>query len=98
MDLFSKQIWEEITITGEFENVMSSSETLEATSTVAAEDKNGIDATATVLGAKTVNAQNITILTKAGTEAKSPYKITFKAITNSNNKWELDVAMHIKEI
>ena len=98
MDLFSKQIWEEITITGEFENVMSDSETLEATSTVVAEDKDGTDVTAIVLGTVTINTQNITVLTKAGTESASPYKITFKAITNSNNRWELDLLMYIKEI
>ena len=86
MDLFSKQIWEEITITGEFKDVMSDSETLEATSTVTAMDKNGDDVSATVLGVVGINAQNITVLTKAGTEALSPYKITFKAITNSRSK------------
>jgi len=98
MDTFHKQIYEEFEITGDFSNVMTTDETLEAASDVEACDKDDADAAAEILGATDIQAQSIKVIVKSGTEIKSPYKITFKAVTSSGNKWELDVKMALKEI
>jgi hypothetical protein len=35
---------------------------------------------------------------QGGSKLFSPYYITFKMITNSGNKWEVDVKMNVKDI
>jgi len=99
MDSFHKQIWEEFEITVDFSAVMATGEIIVGvSSSVISYDKDGTDESATTLGVPTYHSQDVAVLVKAGAEAKSPYKITFKVETSSGNKWEKDLAMHIKEI
>ena len=99
MDSFHKQIWEEFEITVDFSAVMATGETIMgASSSVISYDKNGDDESATTLGVPTYHSQDVAVLVKAGIEAKSPYKITFKVETNSGNKWEKDLRCTIAEI
>ena len=100
MESFNKQTWEEFEITGDFSRVMTDGETIESTSSsVVAYDKDGTDVSATIIPvAPTYAAQTVKVFVKAGTNAASPYKITFKVKTNSNNKWELDVRCYVKDI
>ena len=106
MDMFTKQTYEEFYIAGDFSededgnDILDSGETIVlASSTVAAEDKDGTDVSSTVLdqSTKTVDGSQLKMLCKAGAEASSPYKITFKAVTSSGNKYEIDVRMNIEE-
>lgn len=100
LESFEKQPWEEFTIAGDFTNFVLSGEEAQLTgSSVAAEDCDGVDATDDVLYASgmAVDGTKLTVKVKAGVEAKSPYKITFKINTTENRKFEVDVHMHIKE-
>jgi F0F1-type ATP synthase epsilon subunit len=100
LESFEKQISEEFTISAGFTNVAITGEiAVLSGSTVTAVDTNGTDATADVLYAasKSVSGKTLKIKVKAGTEALSPYKITFKIATSEGNLYEKDVLMYIKE-
>lgn len=100
MEKFTKQIYEEFTIAGDFSKNMETGETI-ATQTVVAVNNVGADATNDVLDTGSISNDGTTkvlVLVRAGTEALSPYKITFKAVTSVDHKWEVDVQMKIKEI
>jgi len=100
LDSFTKQSYESFIVSANFENNMITDETLtEAECTVTAQDKDGSDASSTVLDSTSmaVSGTSLQIRVKAGEESKSPYKITFKAVTSLNNKWEKDVNMVISE-
>lgn len=100
LDNFSKQSYESFVVSANFENNMESSEDLVlASCSVTATDSDGADASSTVLedGSIQVSGQALQIRVKAGAEANSPYKITFKAVTDLDNKWEKDVQMTISE-
>jgi len=95
---FYKQISEEFPIGADFSENMESTETI-SSQTISAVDTAGADATADILENPTNDgAQMALIKVKAGTEALSPYKITFKVTTSLGYKWELDVEMQINEL
>jgi hypothetical protein len=98
---FTKQSYEEFTITADFVNVLDTGEGI-ASQTVEAVDTDGTDVAATVTDQGTISASGsqVSILVKAGSEAASPYKITFKIVTDSSpaHKWEEDVTMTIREL
>jgi len=100
LDNFTKQSYESFIISANFENNMTTGETLTlASCSVSATDKDGVDASSTVLDStsKAVSGTKLQIRVKDGAEAGSPYKITFKAVTSLSNKWEKDVQMTITE-
>jgi len=104
---FVKQSSEIFPIWGSLYKVLSTGETITlATSTVTARDKGNRDVTGTVLsaGSKTLasdprggtnNALQIDV--KAGSEALSPYTITFKIITSALRLYEIDAKMVVKD-
>ncbi|MDY6957797.1 MAG: hypothetical protein SVK08_01435 [Halobacteriota archaeon] len=97
---FSKQNYETFTVAANFTNVMNSDETIVlASSDVVAEDKDGNDVSDTVLvsGSKAVDGFNLKIRVQAGTAASSPYKITYKAVTNVGEQYEVDQFMEVEE-
>lgn len=102
MERFEKQISEEFTITGEFSENMSDSETI-VSCTVTARDRYDVDSTALVLypDTKTIVNQGVDIMVFAGEVAKEPYIITFKCVTDfpvvQPHKWEIDVKMRVKD-
>ena len=102
MERFEKQISEEWTITGEFSENMSDSESI-ASCTVTARDKDGVDASAAVLypATKAIVNQGVDIMVFGGEVAKEPYIITFKCVTDypvaQPHKWEIDVKMRVKD-
>ena len=81
-----------------------------ATSTVIAEDAAGTDVSATFLdqGTKRLdddtdgdfddNMLSIRLASDGGAEADSPFKVTFKIITDEGNYFEVDVRVEVKEI
>ena len=106
-EIFTKQNYEEFYIVGDFYKDIDPSDSIVlGSSSVAAEDKDEADVTATVLTAATLavvdssvaGADNcLTVWVKAGSETASNYKITFKAECVSGMKLELDIVMKIKE-
>jgi hypothetical protein len=101
MEYFTKQSWEQFVIAGNFEDVLGSGETISlGSSEVLAYDANDADVTTTVIGSGTLELEGAKLKVKiqAGSEDDSPYKITFRAVTNLENQWELDVRMKVREI
>ena len=95
---FNKNSAEEFVIAGGITNVVGDGEALVGgSSTVTAEDVNGEDVTATVLDTdtKSVDGNYLKCLCRAGTEALSPYQITFKMVTDAANTYIVVVAMDI---
>ena len=107
LESFEKQPYEEITIAGDFESVMASTEALVlATSTVTATDKNGSDVSSTVLDQSTKaigdspdggTSNALKMRCRAGSESLSPYKLSYRGVTSTGDKWEIDIRMKIKE-
>lgn len=99
---FSKQPYETFPIDADFVNVLVDEETIIlASSDVSALKSDGsTDATSIVLtvAQKAVDGSALQIRVKAGVVADSPYKITFRAVTSNNNKYEKDVEMTIEEL
>jgi len=101
MNSIEKQPDETFIIESDFVNVLTESETIQLSeSTVNAVDVNGDDATSEVLdlGTKMVEDSKLKIRIKEGNSDYSPYKITFKAVTDENNIYELDIILEVKEI
>ncbi len=103
LDSFSKQPYEVFSISASFVSNLGDSETIEiGSSAVTAVDKVGNDATDDVIvsGTKAVTDGVMRVQITAGTVALSPYKITFRSVTNATpaNKYELDVTMKVKEL
>lgn len=98
MDSFEKQSYEQFTITGDFSSNMEAGETITDQS-VEAVDKDGGDVAVTVTDQASVAANDtqVSVLVRAGLQASSPYKITFKCTTSAGHRWELDVKMKVKE-
>ena len=97
-----KQPFEQFFLGAEFANVIDTD--VEAivlgTATIVAVDSAGNPDT-TVLDISSKAIESLTILkvrVTAGTEALSPYKFTFKIITDQNNKWEKDITMIVEEL
>jgi hypothetical protein len=99
---FKKQPWEQFFLGAEFANVMDTDvEDIDlSNSTVTAVDVSG-DADNTVfdIGSKAIESDTILkVRVTAGTEAKSPYKFTFRIVTTQNNKWEKDISMNVEDL
>jgi len=99
MEEFSKQSGEAWTIAGDFSENMESTESI-ASHTVTCVDDNGEDATSTILSDDAVRGQRVEVFVQDGSDAVTPYIITFRIVTNTTpaHKWELDVKMVIKEV
>ena len=97
---FEKQPYESWVVAANFEDDLETGETITLeTSTITAVDRAGTAATADILDQayKAVNGALLQIRVKDGTAALSMYKITFRAITNLSNKFELDINVKVKE-
>jgi len=109
-----KQSYEEFRIHADFGLNMENSEVLVVGScTVVCIDKDDTDVTATLLDDTTKAVINgdappdgsgvtdgaLQVLIKGGSESASPYKYTFKGVTDLTppHKWEKDITMKIKE-
>lgn len=100
MDNFEKQPYEEFTISTDFSTNFATGEVL-ASQTVTAMDRDGTNVTDTVTDQTTLSDDGVgtvSILIRAGSESKSPYKITFKCITSAGHKWENDIRMSVRDI
>ena len=96
--IFTKQSYEDFPISADFSKDMATGETL-ISQTITAIDNAGDDATASILSTPTNDgATQALIRVFAGTEALSPYKVTFRVVTSIGNKWELDIKMKVKEL
>jgi hypothetical protein len=103
-----KQIYESFFIGGSIYNVQQSGEAIVlANSTVVAEDKDGTDVSSTLLSQATKSLGDdenggtnnvLKIRLQGGTEAASPYKVTFKMETDQANKWEVDILVKVEEV
>ena len=108
LESFSKQSYEEFFIGGDFVDVLESGEELSLSPcTVIAIDAAAADVSITVLDIATKALDNsadggtnnvLKVRCRAGAEANSPYKYTFKGETTLGNKWEIDVKMKVKEL
>lgn len=103
IESFAKQSWEEFVVAGSIEDVVASGELIDLSpSLVIAEDKEGVDVSTTVLDQLTKTKDDtlhyLKIRCKAGAEASSPYKITFRVDTDQGNRYEIDVKMKVKEL
>jgi len=99
---FKKQPFEQFFLGAEFANVMDTDvEDIDlANSTITAVDvSEDVDNTVFDISSKAVESDTILkVRVYAGTEAKSPYKFTFRIITTQNNKWEKDISMSVEEL
>ncbi len=104
LDSFEKQASEKFVISASFADDLDVGESIVLnSSSVVAEDVEGNPATSTILNVPTLSLENgskLKVQVMAGEEEKSPYKITFKAVTDAlvPNAWELDIKMKIKEL
>ncbi|MCK5681163.1 hypothetical protein KAI46_10185 [bacterium] len=105
LDSFSKQAYEVFWISSSFANDLGTSEAIViSSSAVTVTDKDGTDVTSDVIVAGTLSCDSTVQITqvqiKGGDEAASPYKITFRIVTDSSpaNKWENDIKMKVKEL
>jgi len=104
LDNFAKQPYESFPIEAEFGNVLiEGEEIIAATSDVSALKSDGsTPATDIILtvAQKAVNAEGsaLQIRVKDGVAVDSPYKITFRAVTDQDNYWEKDVEMSVEEL
>ena len=110
LENFTKQSWEEFRIDVDFGNNMDSGEELNLGSCVfTGYDASGATCTTAIADLSTMTLINgsstgmtsssLQLLVRAGEEANSPYKLTFKGVTDLSppHKWEKDIAMKIKE-
>jgi hypothetical protein len=99
LESFTKQPYEEFVIAGEFSAVLAVAETISTPLMTAINKKTGTDTTATVIEAGTVavNGTRVQARCKAGAD-KETHKITIRAETSDQNKWEIDVLMKVKEL
>ena len=108
-----KQAWEAFYIAGSilsWQDDDSTEVVVLATSTVIAEDKDGTDVSDTFMnqgtkvldsdpdGDFTDNMLSMRLTSDGGAEAASPFKVTFKMITDEGNYYEVDVRVEVKEI
>ncbi len=101
MQSLTKQGFDSFILTANFSNNTRAGDTIVlATSDVSAKDKEGADATSAVLdqSGKAVSGTKLQIRVQAGTQALSPFVVTFKAKTALGDQWEKDVKVRIKEI
>lgn len=99
LSVFYKQPDEKFVIAGDFTDELTTGEAISvSSSSVSAVDGDGNDATSTVLSGKEVDGAYLKTTVLAGTEGSSPYKITFKAVTDLGNVWEIDVRMKVTDV
>jgi len=105
LDSFSKQAYEVFWISSSFVNNLGSAETIViGSSSVVVVDKDGTDVTTDIVVEGTISidvtSQILQVQVKGGEEVSSPYKITFKIVTDADpaNKWENDIKMKVKEL
>ena len=97
-----KQSRESFSIYGGITNVAADGETISAgTSSVLCTDKNGDSATALLSGSPSVSSSGLRLYQKIapsqGTEALSPYTISFLMGTTDGNLYEKDAYLYIKD-
>ncbi len=99
---FTKQPYESCFLAADFDNVMDTDvEDIDlANSTITAIDVSGdTDNTVLNIGTKAIESSTkLKVRILDGTEAKSPYKFTFRIITTANNKWEKDISMKVEDL
>ena len=105
LDFFPKQAYEEFWISSSFADDLGSSEAIViASSTVTVVDTDETDVTADIIVTGTFSVdsteQIAQVQIKGGSEDRSPYKITFRIVTDASpaNKWENDIQMKVKEL
>ena len=97
-----KQSYEKYFIYGDFDDVMEDGETM-AQYTVTVIDVDEVDATSELIenGSEIPGTAEdpfkLFARVQNGSEAKSDYKVTFRIVTNTGNKWEVDYGIKIKE-
>lgn len=95
-----KQPYEEFFVSVDFDEELSSGETLVATSAVIAFDNAGTQLDPGVIvsvDSVVVQGTLLSARIKAGTEALSPYKLSYRCVTSIGNKYEEDVKLKVKE-
>ena len=91
----TKQPYESYEIYADFEKNMGIGETI-SSHDISVVDVSGVDATATIIETDSeiigtgYDFAKIYVRIKGGTEAGSPYKITFKVVTSADDKFEKD--------
>ena len=98
---FEKQPWESFSIEGGFTDLAIAGElAVEVGSSVACADNEGTDVTSDILWSNDLAVEGAKLKVKvrqAGSEALSPYKITFKIKSSEDNFFEVDCEMIVKE-
>ena len=100
MDGFNKQPYEQFPIAGDFSKVLDEGESLVlAECACAATDATGEDATDDVVDSESLTVADnlLKVIVRAGAPELSPYKISLRATTSANNKYEIDVKMTVFE-
>jgi hypothetical protein len=100
MDKVQKQPYEEFPISVNFNRNFTDGEAI-VSQTVTAYDKDGIDASAQVTNQSTITndgAGGVIVTIIGGEEARSPYKISFRCVTTTDNKWEHDVQLRVRDL
>ena len=98
-DRFEKQAYEEFTISVDFSKNMESVETI-SSQTVTAVDSEGTASSEIVTDQGLVTSDGVSkvsVKVRAGETSLSPYKLTFRCVTSTGNKWEHDVFMRVIE-
>lgn len=101
LEEFSKQPNEKFMIWGDITDVIESGDSIKAaSSSLTAVTSIGTDVTATVIDstAATASGYKFGSRVQAGTEAQSPYQITFNIYTTNGDKFEIDVKMKIEDL
>ena len=98
MDSFTKQPYEEFTVSMDFSANFAGGETI-SSQTVSVKNKSKTDVSLVVTNQATVinSGGLVKVLVRAGTEADSFYQITFRCVTSLSHKWEQEVQMIVRE-
>ncbi len=94
-----KQPFEAFPVYGKFGKVLVENELIDAElSSVIVSDVDGVeDPTMIDLPTKNVQEDKLVIRIQNGDPAKSPYNVSFRAVTSLGNKWEVDAQLNIIE-
>ena len=94
-----KQPFEAFPVYGKFDKVLEEGEIISVDdSVVIVTDKDGVeDATMIDEPTKNVDEGKLIIRIQGGDPAKSPYNVSFRAVTSLGNKWEVDAQLNIIE-
>ena len=101
LDTIYKQPSEAYPVYADFVNVLAAAETIViASCSVTVEDAAGTDVTTDMVQGLSVQdtTKLKTTLKAAGTEAASPYKITFIAVTSDGNTYEIDGKIRVADL